>query len=110
MQVTVGKIEELARHFRGEGGASLPPPHGIYLGREPLSQSLIPKGNGDESLRENRRAVVVVFCGIFSDALISPALLTLAVASCCSEDDQDFIFDAVVNKAFSNRSDQKQTL
>ena len=35
MQVTVGKIEELARHFRGEGGASLPPPYGIYLGREP---------------------------------------------------------------------------
>jgi hypothetical protein len=27
----VGEIEELARHFRGEGGASLQPRHGIYL-------------------------------------------------------------------------------
>jgi hypothetical protein len=31
MPVTVGKIEDLARHFRGEGGALLPPPHGIFF-------------------------------------------------------------------------------
>jgi hypothetical protein len=41
MPVTVGKIEELARHFHGEGGASLSPPYGIYLpGREPPSHTI----------------------------------------------------------------------
>jgi hypothetical protein len=42
MPVTMGKIEELARHFRGEGGVSLPP--------------LIERSKGARSRRSSRSA------------------------------------------------------
>jgi hypothetical protein len=89
MPVTVGKIEELARHFHGERVALLRLPYRIA--REPPSQSLIRKGDGG-SLRENRRTVVVVFCGNFVGRPAQPALLTLVVASCCSKDASRFYF------------------
>jgi hypothetical protein len=57
MSVRVGKIKELTRHFRGEGGASFPPPSAIYLpGQEPPFQSLIRSLCGLSTASQQKRA------------------------------------------------------
>ena len=62
MSVTVGKIKELARHFRGETGASFPPPSAIYLpGQEPPFQSLIRSSCGLSTASQQNERVDVRF-------------------------------------------------
>jgi hypothetical protein len=61
MSVRVGKIKELARHFRGEGGASFPPPSAIYLpGQEPPTAPALERDLFTMQTATTERAIVAV--------------------------------------------------